>query len=40
MRLQLDDALLQLDDPGLELLEELTECAILGLKVDVARDAG
>jgi hypothetical protein len=35
-----DDALLQLDDPGLELLDELTECAILGLKVDVARYAG
>jgi hypothetical protein len=26
-----DDALLQLADPGLELLDELTECAILGL---------
>ena len=26
--------------PGLELLDELTECAILGLKVDVARYAG
>jgi len=38
--LQLDDALLQLADPGLELLDELTECAILGLKVDVARYAG
>ena len=35
-----DDALLQLADPGLELLDELTECAILGLKVDVARYAG
>ena len=32
--------LLQLADPGLELLDELTECAILGLKVDVARYAG
>ena len=31
---------LQLADPGLELLDELTECAILGLKVDVARYAG
>jgi len=30
----------QLADPGLELLDELTECAILGLKVDVARYAG
>lgn len=36
MRLQLDDALLQLADPELELLDELTECAILGLKLDVA----
>jgi hypothetical protein len=35
-----DDTLLQLDDPGLELLDEFTECAILGLKVDVARYAG
>ena len=35
-----DDALLQLADPGLELLDELTQCAILGLKVDVARYAG
>jgi hypothetical protein len=26
--------------PGLELLDELTECTILGLKVDVARYAG
>jgi hypothetical protein len=34
------DALLQLADLGLELLDELTECAILGLKVDVARYAG
>ena len=34
-----DDALLQLADPGLEMLDELTECAILGLKVDVARYA-
>ena len=40
MRLQLDDALLQLTDPELELLDKLTECAILGLKVDVARYAG
>lgn len=32
--------LLQLADPGLELLGDLTECAILGLKVDVARHAG
>ena len=32
--------LLQLADPGLELLAELTACAILGLKVDVARYAG
>ncbi len=31
--------LLQLADPGLELLDELTECAILDLKVDIARDA-
>ncbi|WP_166427123.1 hypothetical protein [Nonomuraea mesophila] len=31
---------LQLADPGPELLDELTECAILGLKVDVARYAG
>lgn len=31
---------LQLADPGLELLDEFTECAILGLKVDVARYAG
>lgn len=30
MRLQLDDALLQLTDPELELLDKLTECAILG----------
>jgi len=35
-----DNALLQLADPGLELLDELTECAILGLKLDVARYAG
>jgi hypothetical protein len=28
-----------LADPGLELLDEFTECAILGLKVDVARYA-
>jgi hypothetical protein len=35
-----DDALLQLADPGLDLLDELTECAILGLKMDVARYAG
>ena len=34
------DALLQRADLGLELLDELTECAILGLKVDVARYAG
>jgi hypothetical protein len=40
MRLQLDDALLQLTDSELELLDKLTECAILGLKVDVARHAG
>ena len=40
MRLQLDDALLQLTDPEPELLDKLTECAILGLKVDVARYAG
>jgi hypothetical protein len=32
--------LLQLADPGLELLDELTECAIVGLEVDVARYAG
>ena len=30
---------LRLADPGLELLDELTECAFLGLKVDVARYA-
>ena len=30
---------LQLTDPGLELLDKLTECAVLGLKVDVARHA-
>jgi hypothetical protein len=40
MRLQLDDALQQLADPGLELLDKLTECATLGLKLDVARYAG
>jgi hypothetical protein len=27
-------------DPGLELLDELTECAIVGLKGGVARYAG
>jgi hypothetical protein len=32
--------LLRLADPGLELLDELTECAILGPKVDVVRYAG
>jgi hypothetical protein len=35
-----DDALLQLADPGLELLDELTECATVGLKGGVARYAG
>ena len=38
--LQLDYALLQLADPGLELLDELTECATVGLKGGVARYAG
>jgi len=33
-------ALLQLADPGLELLDELTECATVGLKGGVARYAG
>ena len=35
-----DDALLQLADPGLELLDERTECATVGLKGGVARYAG
>jgi GxxExxY protein len=35
-----DDALLQLADPGLGLLDELTECATVGLKGGVARYAG
>ena len=34
-----DDALLQFADPGLELLDELTECATVGLKGGVARYA-
>ena len=38
--MQFDYALLQLADPGLELLDELTECAAVGLKGGVARYAG
>ena len=40
MRLQLDDALQQLADPGLELLDERTECATVGLRGGIARNAG